>query len=131
LGVTLVDGGRVAFLMQKCWGDLRELINVRMCDKHNHGPPFMNFMAYRIMWESDARVRHLSQRIESVQCVRRISGDLVPDMEKNFNAAWAIMNVPLGEAGTGFCEHPRYLRACALRQLNNKHGVWPACVGSS
>lgn len=37
---TLLQNGRFAFRMQKCWGDLRKLIDMKMLHNHNRSMPF-------------------------------------------------------------------------------------------
>ena len=45
LGVTVLDG-RLAFVMSRCWGDLRRVIDLRM---RKHNPPFQFQEARKIM----------------------------------------------------------------------------------
>jgi serine/threonine protein kinase len=40
LGAYLLNDGRIAFSMPHCWGDLRKLIDQKMQENHNQGPPF-------------------------------------------------------------------------------------------
>ncbi|KAG0557066.1 hypothetical protein KC19_11G100200 [Ceratodon purpureus] len=47
LGATLLDG-RLAFVMSRCWGDLRRVLDLRM-RKRKHGPPFEFQEARKIM----------------------------------------------------------------------------------
>ena len=42
-GATLLKNGRFAFRMQKYWGDLRKLIDLRMQLNGNHLPPFKDY----------------------------------------------------------------------------------------
>ena len=48
---TLLPNGRFAFRMQKCWGDLRKLIDLRMKQNHNQCSPFTDDEAFRIMFD--------------------------------------------------------------------------------
>jgi hypothetical protein len=36
----MFEDGRFAFMMERCWGDLRKLIDERMQRKWIRGPPF-------------------------------------------------------------------------------------------
>ncbi|KAG0600497.1 hypothetical protein M758_11G039100 [Ceratodon purpureus] len=47
-GVMLKDG-RFGFLMIRCWGDLRKMMDLRMVHNGNQAPPFSDEKALRIM----------------------------------------------------------------------------------
>ncbi|KAG0600483.1 hypothetical protein M758_11G037900 [Ceratodon purpureus] len=47
-GVMLKDG-RFGFIMRRCWGDLRKMIDLRMVHNGNQAPPFSEETALRIM----------------------------------------------------------------------------------
>jgi serine/threonine protein kinase len=50
-GGLLLDNGVFAFAMERCWGDLRRVIEIRMRHNDNQGPPFSTMVSKRIMLE--------------------------------------------------------------------------------
>ncbi|KAG0558356.1 hypothetical protein KC19_10G022200 [Ceratodon purpureus] len=46
---TILDNGKFAFLMQRCWGDLRSLINYRLNAKKSQQPHFLLVTTINIM----------------------------------------------------------------------------------
>ena len=61
LGATLLNDGRFAFLMPRCWGDLRKLIDLRMQKNHNQGAPFTSAVTTQIMLQIAHGMRGLHE----------------------------------------------------------------------
>jgi serine/threonine protein kinase len=49
MGAYLLNDGRFAFCMPRCGGDLRKLIDLKMQENHNQGPPFTSAGTKRII----------------------------------------------------------------------------------
>lgn len=127
IGGTLLKDGRFAFVLEKYCGDLRNLIDVRMHDEGNHGPPFDERVAVRIMGQiargmytlHQSNILHRDLKASNV-LVERFSSGLYSEYPDCYVADFECS---VGVVGTGFWRAPEILLA-----LKNRTSAAAACT---
>jgi serine/threonine protein kinase len=119
IGGTLLQNGRFAFVLDKYCGDLRNLIDLRMQEKGNHGPPFDERVAVRIIGQvargmytlHKSNILHRDLKASNVLVERFSSGHYheYPDCYV------ADFECSVGVVGTGFWRAPEILEALKRR----------------
>ncbi|XP_024399670.1 uncharacterized protein [Physcomitrium patens] len=130
IGGTLLKDGRFAFVLEKYCGDLRNLIDLRMQEKGNRGPPFEDRIALRIVGQiargmytiHKSNLLHRDLKASNVLVERFTSGKYneYPDcFVSDFECS-------VGVVGTGFWRAPEILLA-----VKNRSGAAEACTKKS
>lgn len=125
LGATLTKTGRFAFIMTRCWGDLRKLIEMRM--KIHSVQPFSDEVAIRCMWQiakgmqglhsRDIPHRDLKAANVLIQKPSRFMKEFDPVRAENFTCKLADFECSVGVVGTGFWRAPEVLQAVKDRTM--------------
>jgi hypothetical protein len=127
LGAALTKAGRFAFIMAKCWGDLRKLIEIRMKHNNNQPPPFPNEVAITCMWQIAKGMLELHTR-DIPHCDLKAANILIqqpsrfkvfdPIRADRFTCKLADFECSVGVVGTGFWRAPEILKAVKDRTVS-------------
>lgn len=122
MGATLLHDGRFAFVLEKYCGDLRNLIDLRMRENNNCGPPFADHVTLRIIGQiargmytlHKSNILHRDLKASNVLVAQFSSGNYheYPDCYV------ADFECSVGVVGTGFWRAPEVLLA-----LKNRSGA--------
>ena len=120
---TFLKDGRFAMVMQRCWGDLRALINLRLKHTNSQGPPFSLSESVRIMIDiargmkelHDRGVLHRDLKAANILICRFRSGAcaLVADFESSMLVQ-----------GTGFWRAPEVLKELLKEERDQSVEIW-------
>jgi serine/threonine protein kinase len=125
---TLLKDGRFAFVMQRYWGDLRTLINLKMKENNFQGPPFSHETAKGIMFDIARGMKGLHGR-----------GVLHRDLKAANILIWDDESIQLGGKylcevadyesamlveGTGFWRAPEVLQELLKNRSERDLGIW-------
>lgn len=117
LGATLLQDERFAFLIQKCWGDLRKLIDMNMETNRNCKPPFSDAVAWEFMSDIAVGMRglhhdgivHRDLKAANV-LIEVVHGSTMAVHIADFESS-------VGVVGTGFWRAPEILLALRNREV--------------
>jgi serine/threonine protein kinase len=132
LGTFLKDG-RFAFVMPRYWGDLRTLINLKMEDKNNQGPPFSELQACKIMYHISKGMRglhfmgvlHRDLKAANV-LISMKDGD--PRYSEDYYCDVADYESSMLVQGTGFWRAPEVLEELLKKPHKRKEEIWTESV---
>lgn len=126
---TVLQDDRFAFVMYKYWGDLRKLIDLKMEQRNNIGPPFQEPQAISIMWQiangmeqlHKKKVLHRDLKASNVLVASdvRKRNPIDPTQASDFACAIADYECSVGVVGTGFWRAPEILAAVRDKNYNN------------
>nr|XP_024397831.1 uncharacterized protein LOC112293033 [Physcomitrium patens]PNR38202.1 hypothetical protein PHYPA_021313 [Physcomitrium patens] len=124
---TVMEDDRFAFVMYKCWGDLRKLIDIKMEQRNNQGPPFQDHQALSIMSQIAPGMKQLHRKkilhkglkasnvLIKLDARKRHLPD--PSHASKFSCLVADYECSVGVTGTGFWRAPEVL--VAVRDCNH------------
>ena len=117
-GATLLKNGRFAFWMNKYWGDLRKLIDMRMQLNHNQCPPFTSKDVEYIVKSIASGMERLHadkivhRDLKASNVLISFNGDKVDPEQLNFEYVHvADFECSVGVVGTGYWRAPEILQA--------------------
>lgn len=118
-GGILLDDGRFAFQMKRYWGDLRKLMDLRMKENNNQGPPFAYTTALRIMINIASGmvtlhkhdILHRDLKASNVLVETGIDETWDPVENEYINCVVADYECSVGVVGTRFWRAPEILHA--------------------
>lgn len=118
---TVVEDDRFAFVMYKYWGDLRKLIDIKMEQRSNQGPPFQEWQAISIMLQiangmeqlHRKGILHKDLKTSNVLIKLDVKKRNPPDPRhaSEFSCVVADYECSVGVMGTGFWRAPEVLVA--------------------
>jgi hypothetical protein len=128
LGTFLKDG-RFAFVMPRYWGDLRTLINLKMEDKNNQGPPFSQLQDCKIML-------YIVDGMEGLHVIGVLHRDLKaaniligmrdgdPRYSEDYYCHVADYESSMLVQGIGFWRAPEVLEELLKKRCERKEEIW-------
>ncbi|KAG0557081.1 hypothetical protein KC19_11G100700 [Ceratodon purpureus] len=117
--MLLPNDGRIAMVMERAWGDLRRLIDMKKQANGNRGPPFntedvfdkMRWIAYEMKWLHEDDVVHRDLKASNVLLYGH--GEDFPSNLERTGWSWleriSDYECALGVMGTGFWRAPEVL----------------------
>ncbi|KAG0504383.1 hypothetical protein KC19_N038200 [Ceratodon purpureus] len=122
---TFLKNGRFAFVMNRCWGDLQTLINLRMNKSNYQGPPFSHHESIWIMICIAGGVKELHDRgvlhkdLKAANVLVTFSqGSEIKQVDvADFESAMLVQ-------GTGFWRAPEVLEELLKRPCDRNVGIW-------
>lgn len=115
-GAVLLKNGRFGFVMPKCWGDLRKLIDFRMQHNHNQSTPFTKFEEGHILEAvalgmQELHINNIIHRdLKASNVLIRGDGTFDP-VEGKIWCNVADFECSPGVVGTGYWRAPEILQA--------------------
>ena len=127
---TRLEDGRFAFVMERCWGDLRTLIDLRLKDNNSQGPPFSPHQALWIMWQIARGIKELHDvgvLHRDLKAANVLIG-VVKGHDPRYDD-WCICKVADYESamlvqGTGFWRAPEVLEELMKEPHDWKDDIW-------
>jgi serine/threonine protein kinase len=128
----LLKDGRFVYLMERYWGDLRTLINLKMKENNFQRPPFSHETARRIML-------HIARGMRELHCRGVLHRDLKAaniflhadssvQLGKDFLCLVADYESAMFVQGTGFWRAPEVLQELLKNESQRDLGIWTEMV---
>ncbi|KAG0602566.1 hypothetical protein M758_10G023700 [Ceratodon purpureus] len=124
---TFLEDGRFAFVMGRCWGDLRALINLKVKNNNSLGPPFSHAIALRIMLHIAKGMKKLHDR---GVLHRDLKAANVLIQGNPFAKEWLLWcevadyESSMQVKGTGFWRAPEVLKELWKQGCDRDEGIW-------
>ena len=118
---TFLKDGRFAFLMERCWGDLRALIDLRLKRRNSHGPPFRHRTTVRLMLTIAQGMKELHDRgilHRDLKAANILIG------KEGFSARVADFESSMLVQGTGFWRAPEVLQELQKEASDRNVEIW-------